>query len=332
MVSGRQMPGLGLAALLALAACNTTARNPAFQDPAAPGNSDAATSGTPDTPPGAEPSAGAEAATADGAVPLPAPTGDAGAPASDGPPGPGSADTAPLPSDASDQPELGAQNPDAGAEAPIIASICPADPDLVLCLRFEKNLLDESPHHHTAKTVSGVSYVEAPSPSDGEVGVFASASRVQFPYHAAMDVANLTIEATVLPRQLPTGNARMGLLDYTREYSLFLYPGGKLRCIVVLANEIKEIESATGFVAAGVSSHVACTVSDKTIGLWKDGVQVANVSISSQLKTGSGADTMVVGGNFSSDAPDPFDGQLDNLRIWRNARTGTACAGGFTCN
>jgi hypothetical protein len=319
---------VGLSALLA--ACTTTTRNPAFQDPNAPDTRDAATAGPHDLPSGADTTADADPGPADRASPLPGPSGDTGPPASDGPLGP--ADTAPLPGDATAEAELGAQNPDAGAEAPIAASVCPADPDLVLCLRFEKNLLDESPHHHTAKTVSGVSYAQAPGPNDGEAGVFASATRVQFPYHAAMDVANLTIEATVLPRQLPTGNARMGLLDYTREYSLFLYPGGKLRCIVVLANEIKEVESATGFVAAGVSSHVACTVSDKTIGLWKNGVQAANVTISSQLKTGTGADTMVVGGNFSSDAPDPFDGQLDNLRIWRNARTGTACAGGLTCN
>jgi hypothetical protein len=319
---------------LAWAAVGCTGSNPAFVPPSSDAAQDAAVgpapdAGTPQPQPPAD-TAGPEASS---------PTPDASAsvdvappPAEAAPPAPEAAPPAGPDATAADVPARDTAldfSPDLNP-APIL---CPADPDLVLCLGFENEVKDESTHNLKPQA-SGLTFTTNPraQAGDGKAGSFVAATRVQIPYNAAMDVTTLTIEATIVPRRLPTGSARMGILDYSREYSLFLYPNGKISCIVVLGGGVDQLDSATGLVGVDLASHVACTVTDKTIALWKNGLMVSSATIKTRLETGSGANTMVVGGNYSSSDPDPFDGLIDNLRVWRTARTGTGCAGGFTCN
>jgi hypothetical protein len=312
---------------LAWAAAACTGTNPAFQSPSSDALPDAPVApapeaGTPAPPPArdsAQTEAPPPALDAAPSVEVPPPAPEAAPPAG---PDATAADAPPKDTSADLGPDL--------TPAPIL---CPADPDLVLCLGFENDVKDESTRKLSVQA-SGLTFSNNPraQAGDGKAGSFVSASRVQIPYNATMDVTTVTIEATIVPRRLPTGSARMGILDYSREYSLFLLPGGKISCIVVLGEGVDELDSATGLVAVDVANHVACTVTDKTIALWKNGLMVSSATIKTRLATGSGANTMVVGGNYSSSDPDPFDGLIDNLRVWRTARTGTGCAGGFTCN
>ena len=236
-----------------------------------------------------------------------------------------------APTDASGPPDVAPDmTRDLAAEVKQMEPICPADPDLVLCVPFESEIKDRSPHQHATLMATGVPFVNGAKPADGKAGAFGSASRVQFGYSSAMDVTALTIEATVTPNQVPA-SGRMGILDYTREYSFFLLPMGKLRCIVVTQDSVETIDSPAAVVQAQAASHVACTVAGQTIALWKNGLQVTSKSLQGKLKTGGGDDTMVIGGNFDTSQTDPFDGVIDNVRVWRTARTGSGCGGALTC-
>jgi hypothetical protein len=315
---------MGFAFVLAM---GCTGRNPAFDPPAnATTGPDAGNETAPVTPP--VPDAGKPA-------PETSPAEDLAAPADAAPPASETGAPAPDVAEAPDTPSM----PDAAVEvardlAPEVvpvANICPADSDLVLCVDFEGGVFDRSLHKHDIRADGGM-FVKGARPEDGSAGDFNSTTRMRIQHSDAMDVKALTIEATVTPRRLPASGDRMGILDYTHEYSLFIYPDGKVRCIVVTGDGVPELESPAGMVTEGVPAHVACTVSATTITLWKNGVQVGpSKSIDEPLETGPGSDTMVIGGNFSDDEPDPFDGFIDNLRIWRTARTGTGCAGGLSC-
>lgn len=134
------------------------------------------------------------------------------------------------------------------------------------------------------------------------------------------------------PRRLPTGNERMGVVDYTREYALFIHPGGMVRCTVVTDDDVIDFD-LVGAVQAEVWTHIACTVVDRRISLWVNGVSKLSRDLPDPIETGPGADTMVIGGNFSSTEPDPFDGLIDNVRIWGNARSrAQICSGGRHCD
>ncbi len=204
---------------------------------------------------------------------------------------------------------------------------CPADPDLAVCLRFEGSVVNEA-RATLPIAARGVGFTGGPS---GQAGRFDATTRVELGPSPALDTTTgLTVEAWVNPRVLPTGNARMGLVDYTREYALFLHPGGEVDCVVVTANGITNLRRRAG-VGAGTWSALACVADDQRLALYRNGIELGSTNIA-RLSPSGDTDTMVIGGNFSEREPDPLDGQLDNVRIWRRARSAAElCSGSPGC-
>ncbi len=224
-----------------------------------------------------------------------------------------SADLAPGPADVAAAPDLVM---DVAMDlAPIVSRACETDPSLTLCFRFEGGHDNESPVRHTI-TARGIVYQDGPA---GRAGRFDTGSRLQVaPNRAGLDVSTgFTLEATVFPRITPPTGARFGLIDYTRGYALFVKTNGDVDCIVTTKEGTRTLTS-TRLVEAQVWAKIACVASNGQLSLWKNGSRRDGRSIA-DLEPGSGADTLVVGGNFDDDDPDPFDGLLDDVRVWRRA-------------
>jgi hypothetical protein len=216
--------------------------------------------------------------------------------------------------------------PDVTADLPPDAGVlaCPDDSDLVLCLRFENQAVDES-RSRLPMTVSGLSFEVGP---DGQAGRFASQTRVLVQPSSLLDVSGLTLEARINPRLLPTTATRMGIVDYTREYDFFLHPNGELSCVVVTSSGVQTLR-VTALVQAQVWQSVACTFDGSRLAVWRNGVQLGMKTINPLAQSAS-TDSLVIGGNFAASSPDPFDGAMDNVRVWKRARSPSELCAGAT--
>ena len=219
------------------------------------------------------------------------------------------ADAAP----ADNRPE--ASPPDAVPEVAAKPPLCPADDQLALCLGFDGTPTDESPQHLVFKPTK-LGYGASPA---GQAGDFTSATRLEGPATNTLEAPTFTIEATFKARTLPTGNARAGLLDYTREFGLFVHPSGSVVCSLVSDNGPDEL-MVSKLVTAGVWTTIACVASTTTVAVWKDGVMKASQPINPP-KPGTGDNIPVIGGNYATNSPDPFDGLIDDVRVWKRVRT-----------
>jgi hypothetical protein len=206
-------------------------------------------------------------------------------------------------------------------------SSCAGDPAAVLCLGFEGQVADQSPNH-LSLTPQGVTYEAG---LDGMAAKLTKQSRIEVRPSSTLDLGAVTIEAWIKPRVLPTGTARLGIIDYTREYAFFVMPSGDLACTAVTSSGPITLTYKAA-VRTGVWTAVGCVAAGGRLGIWVGGHERAGKSIDALKPTGS-TDTMVVGGNYGSSNPDPFDGSIDNVRVWRAGRTGTelCAAAGSLC-
>jgi hypothetical protein len=207
------------------------------------------------------------------------------------------------------------------------ANSCVGDPAAVLCLRFEGQVADQSPNK-LALTPQAVSFENGP---DGLAATLTKQSRIEVRPSSALDVSAVTIEAWIKPRALPSSSVRMGIIDYTREYAFFVLPGGDLECTAVTSSGPITLAYKAA-VRAGVWTAIGCVASGGRLGIWVGGHERASKSIGA-LKPSGTTDTLVVGGNYGSSNPDPFDGSIDNVRVWRAGRTGAelCAAAGSLC-
>jgi hypothetical protein len=215
-----------------------------------------------------------------------------------------------------------AQPPDAAPPPPPDAAppFCPPDPDLVGCYRFDGDGADQSPAGQDAQ-LSAVSW------AGGVVGsavVTDAASLIRVAEHPGLDAQALTLELWVRPAELPTGGARAGLIDNDGQYGLFVYAGGEVRCSC--AGQL------TSYLAieALVWSHVACTY-DPMVGmaLYVGGVLRASAPATGLPNT-AGTGGLAIAGN--SPSGDPLTGAVDELRVWRRARSAAeVCAAAGSC-
>jgi hypothetical protein len=189
------------------------------------------------------------------------------------------------------------------------AASCPTgDPSLLLCLRFEGSLLDEST---PAATVTG-SNVTFDSGIDQLAARMGSSSLVRAAQGwGALDRV-FTLEAWIRPDRLPSSGGRMGIVDEETHFGLFVLPGGAVSCSSSGAAVV-----ASAAVAVGQWTAVACTASANTLVLWIDGVAQDQDPMDGNS---NGTPTSLgIGGNLPSG--DPWEGLIDNLRIWSTART-----------
>jgi hypothetical protein len=187
---------------------------------------------------------------------------------------------------------------------------CPADdPSLMLCLRFENNLVDDSAPAATV-TASGVSY--EPGPTDQAVRLTdSSLVRADPGWGGNLDL-EFTLEAWIRPERLPLDVQRFGIFDEETHFALFLLPDGGIRCSSSGAAVV-----APNAVTAGLWAAVSCTASNNALVLWVDGVKQGEA----QMDGNANGSTFVlgIGGNLPSG--DAFEGLIDNVRVWARART-----------
>jgi hypothetical protein len=250
----------------------------------------------------------------------------------------GSAPDASVPdASALDAPAPDASAPDASAPDASAADVrvpavgCPTDPDLLLCMRFEGSLRDESASGHVF-TSTGTGFT---SGVDGLALNHMATSDVRLANTTAFDVARVTLEAWVQPRTLPAGTARAAIVDYQREFSLFVYPDGSVRCAVNDGSSTPGEARMVGAVQPGVWTSLACTAEVGMVSLWVDGVLRVSTPLTAFLPNTGGAAGLYIGTNIPADTTldrDPFDGLIDNVRVWRRLRTAPEiCAAAIGC-
>jgi Concanavalin A-like lectin/glucanases superfamily len=209
-----------------------------------------------------------------------------------------------------------------GPEAAVSPFCDDQDPSLAACYRFNSsaNLGRDRSQYGNHATVSGVSAVPGVS---GSAVLHDANSSMRVADSPSLDVTALTIELWIKPYTLP-GN-RAGLFDNDGQYGFFLMSSGAVRCSAGSGAVLAPVS-----VDLGVWTHVACTYDGAIHALFINGVQVESTAGSGAMSTSS-ATGSCIGSN--SPSGDPFDGELDELRIWQYARSEQEiCAAAGACN
>jgi len=180
-----------------------------------------------------------------------------------------------------------------------------SEPELVMCFEFENAVKDGSVNAFVP-SVSGVAF------APGKVGkavVMSSGSVIALPYGKALEVSAATVEAWVY-RDVNM-NALGKVFDDDLRFAMEVKADGVLRCVTTNGDE------NGGVVPKGVWTHVACVFeADGKIHNYINGDEKA----SGNAKVGISATApAAIGGN--SPSGEPFVGSIDQLRVFRIART-----------
>ena len=213
-------------------------------------------------------------------------------------------------------------SPDAAPEPPA-SDTCPVgDGTLLLCLRFEDTVVDES-EPRAEVTASGLAYEPGIT---RQAGHFRPPADVQVAAAAGLGNGPFTIEAWVHPRHIPAPGQRAGIVDRDLHFGLFLHPGGDLVCSHGVRRAV-----APGAIPAGQWSAVACTASADAVVLYVGGVARATATAGPGLGLLIGRPVLAIGRN--SPVGDAFQGLIDNVRLWSVARTpAQICASTLGCD
>jgi len=186
------------------------------------------------------------------------------------------------------------------------AEACPADGDLLACLSFDGDTVDDSANHIP------VALAGAPSFAAGVAGQALQAGEgvdITLAETAILDPPSpLLIELWVRPDVLPDGDARAGLVDNEGQWGFFVHAGGRVTCTMAGAVE------ADAVLAVGTWTHVACAYNGSAIRLFKGGALVGEAAAGASLSSG-GIDGTAIARN--SPSGQYFAGLIDELRIWR---------------
>jgi hypothetical protein len=187
------------------------------------------------------------------------------------------------------------------------------DETLLLCMTMDGVVADESNKNLQPATASLVTF--APG-RVGLAGVFTDASFVAIPESTVMTTTASTIEAFIHPSSVPATGARYMVVDFDARYGLGVGAGGTLLCVGGASMQV-------GTVSVGKWTHVAC-VHDPDGGQLRayiDGTLSGSMAAVPLSATGNGA---AVGMNDPSG--DNFDGLIDEVRVWKAARTSAQIA------
>jgi hypothetical protein len=193
-----------------------------------------------------------------------------------------------------------------GASGDAAAPLCdPTDQRLRACYTFEGNTLDQSAFGHDITAASGTVFVAG----DHGLSLATTAGTYTVASSATLDVTALTIKVWIKPNRLPTGGARMGLVDSASRWRLFVASDGALRCSLTGGIDFTTV---VGRVAVGTWQRVACTFDGVLMRIFVDGVMVGQKTQASTFPApGSG---MVVGHN--NPTGDNFDGLIDDVQLF----------------
>lgn len=178
------------------------------------------------------------------------------------------------------------------------------DPTLLLCVRFDDTIADESKYAQAIGVTGTPAFVRGMS--GGAIAMDGSVPLV-VPHTAVWQYSDITVELWIRPFQLPPAGGRSGLVDKNGSFGLFLHPNGDLSCSPGPTAPLPD---------AGEWTHVACVFEKGESSLYVRGVRVANKDAGAPTPT---AETLAIGANFPSG--DPFIGAIDTLRVYARAKS-----------
>ncbi len=157
--------------------------------------------------------------------------------------------------------------------------------------------------------------------TDNHAAVFnGSNSYVSVPNSSDLNAtAAITVEAWVMPAALPTSMAVVGK-NYLTGYYFGIESTGRFIFFPRGAGNFLR-SRATGIVRLNQWAHIAATYDGTVTRLYLNGVlDTSTTSITGAV--GSNSDSMFIGADrFSGSPAFFFNGRLDNVRIWKSART-----------
>jgi hypothetical protein len=188
---------------------------------------------------------------------------------------------------------------------------CPDDNRLRLCLRFERNLRNESPNDLMVQG-NQVDY-EAGLPGAGSAVRVGGGTQIRVSMTGgAVNLATFTVEAWVRLDRLPAANDRATVIDRQGGYTMTVQPDGAVTC----ARGSSRVVSPAGAVAAGAWVSLACTADNREVAVWINGAVSAGASVGGNQ--GDSVGGISLGRNQSND--DAMFGLLDNVRLWDHIR------------
>jgi hypothetical protein len=201
---------------------------------------------------------------------------------------------------------------------------CPDDNRLRLCMRFERNLRNESPND---LMVNGdqISY-ESGLPGAGTAVRIGNGTDIRISNTGgAVNITTFTVEAWIRLDRLPAGGDRATVVDRQGRYSMAVLPDGAVAC----GNGPHRVVSPPGAVAAGVWLSLACTANNQEVAVWVDGTSRARADAGPN-NAASNLGGLSIARTQTND--DPMSGLLDNVRLWDHVRQPQQiCAAAIGC-
>jgi hypothetical protein len=182
-------------------------------------------------------------------------------------------------------------------------ALCAPSESLIACLAFEGNPDDGSAHAFTPEVARDLGY--APG-KQGQALLLTRGSSLRFPHDAAWAVPEMTIDVWINPASLPEHH-RFTVIDSDGKPSLFLMPGGVIRCTMGIERNVPHP------IVPGEWTHIACLSDGHTQSLYVNGVQIDQSTSGPVLATE--AQPIHIGSEQPS-GQDEFNGLIDSLRVW----------------
>ena len=206
--------------------------------------------------------------------------------------------------------------PDATIDGKIQGPFCSTDTHLRACFPFEGTTDDNSSYHSQVNATGAIAY--DPNGQDGMAAKLAAPDTILLSSTNAnhITVGALAIRAYVKIPTLPTGTARMGIID-NDAYRLFIQANGTVRCAIGADGSVADATSAVGF-AANTWTRIACLYDGLTLSIFFDYVPVGG-----QTSLGSiPATTTQTAIGSHEPSGDNLVGLLDDVEIYDTTLVG----------
>lgn len=203
-----------------------------------------------------------------------------------------------------------------------VSDVCPADPSLVACYRFEAadQVVDGSTHaNHGTAAALGLTPGIAGMAMD-----CATSEAVQIPDSPSLDVLNVvTMAMWVRPEVFPQVG-RAVWLDNSGQYGTMFDANFGYVCRILTNQGTSQISVPAELVPLGVWTHIACSYDGSTTRLYANGVAQGSLSAAGWVLSSS-TDPVAIGSN-SPLFDERCSGQLDAVQIYKRALTGDEIA------
>jgi hypothetical protein len=196
---------------------------------------------------------------------------------------------------------------DSSNDGPRKEALCPQRADLVACFGFDGDALDGSNLRTALMASDNVTFPMTGGRENQAVRLtLTPKSNLRFPFKQFVNTARATIELWFRPETLSTSNRKL-LVDMEGRFGVLIETDATIHC--------RNVEATTK-ATIGTWTHVACVNNGTTMTAYVNGISEA--SANNTLGTTS---EWIGIGQDSTSGNDGFDGMIDNLRFWSEART-----------